>query len=663
MNMLLIVTLLLYPLTGLIGLLGRRNTGFSSAVCAMGAVAAFFTGIVPVVAVLLGHVPLDIQWAWHLPMGSFHLRLDVLSAWFALPMLLIPAICAVYGMGYMRHDRSRAGLGVNGLFFQLLAMGMLLVVMSWDGVLFLMSWEIMSIAAWFLVLFEHENATVRNASWIYLVATHLGTAFLFALFALLGAQSGSFDFSALSGACLSVNAVFLLSIVGFGSKAGFFGMHVWLPDAHPAAPSHVSAVMSAVMIKTGIYGIVRMMTFCSVWSDWWGWLLIVIGAVSGVGGILFALTQNDIKRLLAYSSVENIGIICLGLGLGILGVLHQQMFALLAFAGALLHVWNHALFKSTLFMGAGAVLHATGTRNMELLGGLQKSMRSTSLAFFIAALAICGLPPLNGFVSELMIYLASYQCIVDQTQGQLHMALAGFLIVAALAFIGGLAVMCFVKMFGVVFLGEPRSDAARDAREVDQWMTRSMFIPVGCCLVLGLSGFPLFTYLAKWSVLIAPAGVPHLITAGTGTVAPVFLIVTSVALLFAGLCVLLWLLREHTGYRICHENTWGCGYSGDVPRVQYTASSFVQPLSQSFHSLLRTKTKHPLLKGSFPVTSFFSSETKDRCMQGFFVPLFSSLSRLFSRLRIIQHGHVHLYILYIVAALLGILIWSLLCDF
>jgi formate hydrogenlyase subunit 3/multisubunit Na+/H+ antiporter MnhD subunit len=282
-------------------------------------------------------------------------------------------------------------------FFNLLLASMLLVVTARNGVLFLVSWEIMSLSSFFLVMFEDEKPGVREAGWTYLVTTHLGTALLLAMFVLLGRNSGSLDFDALSAPEAIAGVVFLLGLIGFGTKAGLMPLHVWLPEAHPVAPSYVSAVMSGVMIKMGIYGLLRTLTWLGEPPAWWGWTLLVLGVVSGVLGVLYALAQHDLKRLLAYHSVENIGIIAMALGVGLLGVHYRiPAMAALGFTGGLLHVVNHALFKSLLFLGAGSVLHATGVGDLDRLGGLLKRMPITGTTFLIGAAAICGLPPLNG---------------------------------------------------------------------------------------------------------------------------------------------------------------------------------------------------------------------------------------------------------------------------
>ncbi len=291
---------------------------------------------------------------------------------------------------------------------------MTLVLVARNAVLFLSAWELMAVSSFFLVTFEHERESVRSAGWIYLVATHLGTGFLLAFFILMGRETGSMNFDVWAAQGIHTQGLagilFLMAVVGFGTKAGFMPFHVWLPEAHPAAPSHVSALMSGVMIKTGIYGLLRAFTFLGAPPLWWGWLFIGIGLSSGVLGVLFALAQHDLKRLLAYHSVENIGIIALGIGVGLLGQnTGSPALVALGFGGALLHVLNHALFKGLLFLGAGAVAHSAGTREIDRLGGLLKQMPWTAATFLIGAAAISGLPPLNGFVSEFLIFLGAFK--------------------------------------------------------------------------------------------------------------------------------------------------------------------------------------------------------------------------------------------------------------
>lgn len=329
---------------------------------AAGVLLAAALGLIPAVRVLLGAPALAFRHPWSVPGGEFFLELDALSAWFLMPILVLSAVTAIYGIEYLAPFAGKKSLGPTWLFFNLLVASMAVVVLAKNAVLFLVAWEIMALASFFLVTFEDERPEVREAGWIYLVATHLGTACVLAFFLLMGRETGTMDMTRWTVAGTAgprvTGTLFLLAIVGFGTKAGFMPFHVWLPEAHPAAPSHVSALMSGVMIKTGIYGLLRALTCFGEPPLWWGWALIGIGLTSGILGVLFALAQHDLKRLLAYHSVENIGIIALGIGLGLIGVsAHLPALAVLGFGGGLLHVVNHALFKGLLFLGAGSVLH------------------------------------------------------------------------------------------------------------------------------------------------------------------------------------------------------------------------------------------------------------------------------------------------------------------
>ena len=423
-----------------------------------------------------------------MPCGSFFIELDALSAFFLIPVFLLSALAAVYGGGYLMKYKKTKRLGFAWFCYALLVASMAMVCLARNAVLFLLAWEIMALASFFLVAFEHEKPEVRRASWIYLVATHLGTACLLVMFLLLGAAAGSLDFDRFAGSLpAQVSGIcFILALIGFGTKAGIIPFHVWLPEAHPAAPSHVSALMSGIMIKTGIYGIIRMLSFLGAPPLWWGWLLLAIGIVSGVLGVVYALAQHDLKGLLAYHSVENIGIIMMGLGVGMIGwSAGMPSVAILGMTGGLLHVLNHALFKGLLFLGAGSVYQAAHTREIDLLGGLIKKMPVTACCFLIGAVAISGLPPLNGFVSEFLIYLASLR---GATAMGADVAIPLFLAVGSLALIGGLAAACFTKAFGIVFLGEPRSQDAAHAREAHPLMLVPMLLLAAACIGVGLLG-------------------------------------------------------------------------------------------------------------------------------------------------------------------------------
>jgi len=594
---------------------------------------------------------------WQVPFGSFYIAVDPLSAFFIMTISIICALAAVYGTAYLDAYRGKKNLGALWCFFNLLFASMLLVVLSRNGILFLIAWEGMSISSFFLVMFEHEKAEVREAGWVYLIAAHIGQAFLMFLFILLAGQNANLDFDKFTtpvGAAAAGTA-FLLTVVGFGAKAGFIPMHVWLPDAHPAAPSHVSAVMSGVMIKTGIYGIVRIVSLIGAPAQWWGWTLLITGAVSGIIGVLFALAQHDIKRLLAYHSVENIGIICLGLGLWLLGVsINNPVLAALGLMGGLLHVLNHAVFKSLLFFGAGAVAHATGTRNMDLLGGLQKRMPQTAMAFAIGAAAICGLPPLNGFVSEFLIYLGAFGIVAKA--GALGSPAAGGLIaLAALGMIGGLAAACFAKVFGIVFLGEPRSEHAVKAHEAPAPMVLAMSVLAGLCVILGLAG-PLAVRLVT---PVAGQLLGNIQVSETSAMAQGLLLKISLACgSLIALAAFFWWLRSMllSGRTVAAGPTWDCGYSAPTSRMQYTASSFAWPVILMFQWLVRPRLHARIRKEFFPHYAELSSHTDDPFRQGLFAPLFKWAEVLARRVHGLQEGRNQLYVLYIAITILVLLL-------
>lgn len=620
-------------------------------------------GLAPAGVALVGGTVPAVNLPWSLPFGSLSLEMDALSAVFAAPILIITALAAVYGADYLRPFEAKKDLALSWFFFNVLAGSMLLVVVARNAMLFLLAWEVMSLASFFLVMFESEQESVRRAGWTYLIATHIGTAFLLVLFALLGQQGDTLDFAgfSLAGASSGLAAVaFLLAVVGFGTKAGFMPLHVWLPEAHPAAPSHVSAVMSGVMIKTGIYGLVRILTFLGTPPPWWGWTLVGIGAVSGIVGVLFALAQHDLKRLLAYHSVENIGIIALGLGVGLLGVSYgNPTMAFLGFAGGLLHVINHAVFKSLLFLGAGSVLHASGTRDIEHLGGLLKRMPTTGLVFLIGSVAICGLPPLNGFVSEFMIYLGSLGALTAIPGLPIGALSASLIVVGALALIGGLAVACFTKAFGIIFLGEPRSSHAAHVHEAGAAMRIPMVLLAIACLVIGLCGpFMLILLVPAVGVL---TGSSEGVTPEIRQIGDMLWMITAVTAGLLGLAALLAWVRSRLlrGRSVTEAVTWDCGYAAPTARMQYTASSFADPITRLFRVFLRTRRQFVPPAGLFPSSSSFSSETPDVYRERMYRPAFSTAESILARFRWLQHGRVNLYILCIVLALLVLLAWKL----
>jgi hydrogenase-4 component B len=596
--------------------------------------------------------------AWNLPFGPAEIGVDPLAAFFLLPVFFVSTCCALYAVGYWPAADNRQSVGRLSLFFGLLTAGTALVVVARHAVLFLMAWEVMALSCYFVLITEDRRPEVREAGILYLVAAHLGALALFALFALLKAASGSFAFpgqgSLAAGTPLAAG-IFVFALLGFGLKAGLVPLHVWLPSAHASAPSHVSAFMSGVLIKTGIYGLFRVCSFFGTPPAWWGVTILLTGIVSGIIGVAFALGQHDIKRLLAYHSIENIGIITMGLGIALVGRSgHLPALVLLGSSGALLHVLNHALFKSLLFQGAGSVIHTCGTREIDRLGGLARTMPVTAACFLTGAVAICGLPPLNGFVSEWLIYLGLFTGTItgDDTTAPL-LALTA----PALALIGALAVACFVKVYGIAFLGAPRTEAAAAAHEGGRPLLAPMLLTALCCGFIGIvpgaiapllerTVFSVFPELAASGVRLADrAPLAWLTWLGVG----LLIVIVMLALAYR---------RRLAAGPVATAETWGCGYLAPTSRMQYTASSFAEMLVGLLRSILRPHGREPVIKGLFPDESRFASHVPETVLELVFLPLMAAADERLSLVRRLQHGRLNLYILYIVITLVALLAWS-----
>jgi len=619
---------------------------------AAGPLVALALALPPALAVLSGAPPLE----WRLAAGAIvplHLGLDALSAFFLLTVLLLSALAAVYGVGYLRGERTPRRAAGSWVFFDLLVLSMALVVLARHVLLFLLAWETMALASFFLVVYHHERAEVRQASWTYLVATHLGSLCLPPMFFLLAARS-SLDFEAL-GLGLSpaaASACFLLALVGFGTKAGIMPFHVWLPEAHPAAPSHVSALMSGVMIKTGIYGLVRVLVLLDEPQLWWGWLLLALGGVSAFLGVLLALAQHDLKRTLAYCSIENVGIIVLGLGAGVVGLAAQApLVAALGFAGALLHVLNHALFKGLLFMGAGSVIKATGTGELDELGGLLRRMPVTGASFLVGSVAIAGLPPLNGFVSELLIY---WSAVLGATQLSAWAAMPLGATVALVGSAGALALATFTKLFGIVFLGSPRSGRSAGVRDTSGSTQVAMVVLATGCVAIGLGSPLLVPRLAPLVASLGVRGAERTLAQAGDVLAKVSYVALGLLALVAALALVRRLLLARREVR--SGLTWDCGYAAPAASMQYTASSYAQPLTELFWSLLRTRTRVEPPEVHFPDAALLETETPDMSREGIYEPLFESVEGGFRRIRVMQHGRVQIYVLGVVLTLLVLLL-------
>jgi formate hydrogenlyase subunit 3/multisubunit Na+/H+ antiporter MnhD subunit len=581
-------------------------------------------------------------------------RLDPLAGAFLLPVGLVPALGAIFGAGYwseVEHGHAARRLRV---FLGLLSGAMAAVVLAKDALVLLYAWEIMALATFFVVTAHDEEPEVRRAGWVYFVATHVGTLALFALFALLRARTGGFELARLPAAALTPRttaAVLVLAAVGFGLKAGVVPLHVWLPGAHANAPSHVSAVLSGVLLKIGIYGMVRMLWMMPSVPRWWAGALLGLGAVTCLFGISLAAAQRDYKRLLAYSSIENIGVIVLALALLSLGIADgDPALAALGLAAAILHVWNHSLFKSLMFLAAGCLLHATGTRRMGALGGLARGMPRVAALSAVGCVAICALPPLNGFASELLLYSGLLRGIAERGPGT-----GGALAAAAvvLAMTGALALVAFVKLFAGVFLGEARSRATEGASDPPALMLAPMIALAALGLAIGALPAPAVGLAARaaggWREAGAAAGaalLPGL--AGIG-------LFGAGALVLAALGAL-WLQGRARTARRERPGTWDCGYAAPSERMQYGESSLARTLVGLFAWVIVPRQGTLRVEGPFPAPARHATEAPDVVLDRGVVPALRAAARGALGLRFLQQGRVQVYVLYILLVVVALLL-------
>jgi hydrogenase-4 component B len=656
--MLILVAMTLAAVSGVPGLLPGRRAVCGERLAAGLMAGAMVLGLLGSLLVLFGAAPAPQPFFWPLAGARAAVAVDALSAFFLVPVFLMGGLGPMYGLAYWRQvDHPDNGKKVR-LFWGLMVAGMALLMVARQAMLFLVGWEIMALGAFFLIGTEDHLREANQTSMLYLIATHVGTLCLFAMFCLLHRATGSFALEPVgvgqAGLGL-LTAIFFLALAGFGLKAGLMPLHFWLPSAHANAPTHVSAIMSGVLIKTGIYGLVRIAGLLPDPPLIWGVILLALGAISGVLGVVLALAQHDLKRLLAYHSVENIGIIVMGLGLAMAGrSLGRGDWVALGLAGCLLHVWNHALFKALLFFGAGSVIHAAHTRTIDRLGGLARRMPWTAALFLVGAVAICGLPPLNGFVSELLIGLGLLRSAAV-TDGRNWLGLAvGF---PVLAMIGALATACFVKVYGAVFLGAARSEAATQAQESSAWMIAPMGLLALACAAIGLAPAGVAPVLdravAAWAPPLA-SGEPRLAAlAPLGWITALGLALLAMA---AGVGLLLWARVPRRG---CLPGcTWDCGYAQPSPRMQYTATSFAQMLVQLFGWVIRPRMHRPTLAGPFSKPANFATHVNDPVLDAQVLPAFRAASRWLAQFHWVQQGLAQHYVLYILVAVVAMLVWA-----
>lgn len=637
-----------------------------AAVAALAAVLASALSLPLSLGVLMGGETVVFRAPWALPGAEVHLAIDRLAALFLLPIFGLGPLAAVYGAGYLNHYTGRKRLGPPILFFNLLLAALTTVVAARHAFLFIFAWELMTLFAFLLVSFEDEHEDVRRAAFLYVAISHVAAMFVFAFFLVIGRETGSLDLDVMAAGApgrtgLGAGLLFIFALCGFGTKAGIAPLHVWLPRAHPVAPSHVSAVMSAVIVKTALYAFLRALTLLGPAPAWGGFTLVGLGVFSAAGGILLGALQSDLKRLLAYSTIENVGIMLIGLGTGLVGSAYgNATVAVLGITGALLHALYHVVMKGLLFLGAGAVLHATHARSVDRLGGLLARMPLTGAAFIAGALAIAAMPPFCGFASEWLVYAGLLRGGLE-----LRPVPGAFLIavIPALAITGGLAAAALAKGAGLAFLGAPRSEEAARAHEAPLAMRVPLVLLAVAAVVLGLAPVPIVRAVAPIAAALGHADAASAERLAAPALAPLAPVALAGAVLIACGVGLALLRRRLLATRaIVNGPTWGCGYPAPTARMQYTGASFARPLAQVVHGALAARVVDRPPEGYFPSRSFRETRFEDPAEEGIFAAAARRIEARMLSLRWMQQGRLQLYLLYILVAIVALLVWQVLVS-
>ncbi|WKZ19194.1 MAG: hydrogenase 4 subunit B [Candidatus Jettenia sp. CY-1] len=600
------------------------------------------------------------------PVITYDFLLDPLSSFFVLAISVVSFIASLYSLGYTRLYVNKRDTRFLGFTYNLFLLSMLLVVTANNAFVFMIVWELMTLVSFFLVVFEHENPAARKAGFVYIVMAHIGSGLLAVAFFIMLSYAGSFSFDDFRNVASQVpatykNIVFFLILIGFGIKAGIFPLHLWLPMAHPAAPSNVSMVMSGVMIKTAVYGFVRFyFEFLTPCPPWWGVIILIVGASSAILGILYALMERDIKTLLAYSSVENMGIILIGIGLAMIFKSYDFIsLSSLAMIAGLYHLINHAVFKCLLFGCAGNIYYSTHTKNIEELGGLIKRLRVTAPVFLVGALSISALPPLNGFMSEWLIFQSLLNGFnIPSVLIKIETIICG----AVVALTGALVATCFIKAFGVSFLALPRSEHAQKAKEVPVVMYVSMGFLAMLCVCMGI--FPakimmiinhVNTHLLGTNIMPAIISYDWLQTRSIHTnftgLSPKSTTVFGVILLAVTFAVL---TMVRPGFARRPYETWTCGITSG-PRLEYTATAFTRPFKTIFSNLYRPRVE---VSSEYSVPHYFVKsvtylgEITPIFERYLYTPISNFVLNSSERVRWMHTGNIHLYLAYIFVTLL-----------
>lgn len=665
------ISILIFLGGALAGLLLRNNRFARHAIFGSAMIGSVFT-IMFSIDVITGK-PMTWMVPNVIPFFDLEIFVDGIAAFFLLMVGIVSFAVSIYSIGYSKEYQIKKRTMALGFLFNVFILSMVLVVASNNAFFFLLFWEVMSLTSFFLVIYDHDKEENVKSGMTYLVMTHLGTAFIFASFLLGYIQTGSFSFDSFrhdsSGFPLLVkNLVFIFALIGFGTKAGMVPLHIWLPKAHPSAPSNVSALMSAVMIKIGIYGVIRTIFDFSGFGAspdfaWWGMLLIAFGSASAIIGVLYAVVERDIKRALAFSSIENIGIILIGLGLSVVFASFQlTAFAMLALVASMYHTINHAVFKGLLFMGAGSVVSVTHTKNIEHLGGLVKQMPWTSLLFLIGAISISGLPPFNGFVSEwftMQSLLSSYH--IPSTILQISIAFASL----PFALTIGIAAATFVKLFGMTFLSKARSKYAINIKEVSHSMILGMTILAAVCVLFGVMPYLGTSLISTAFHMSSQPSSPFdtlTIQNSSGTsfanlsMPVVVIMLSSISIAIFGFIRVLSGNTKKTKY-----GTWDCGFGSLNERMEYTPTSLSQPIRAVFKVFFRPRNQTE--KESFGENSYLLKTVKiETAIKNIFedllyTPIVSSFIFFFDKVRRLQTGKINAYLLYIMITLVLLLLF------
>ncbi|MFZ4741060.1 MAG: proton-conducting transporter membrane subunit [Bacteroidales bacterium] len=591
--------------------------------------------------------------------GLVPIRIDSLSGWFMLIINFVFITGSFYGIFYMNsYKKQNNSLSLHAIALLILHSALLGLCVIQNSLVFLIVWEMMALSSFILIIFEHEKTATIKAGINFLIQSHICIIFLMLGFIWVAIKQNSFDFNAITAYASGNHGVaiilFLCFFIGLAIKAGFVPFHTWLPYAHPVAPAHISGIMSGVIIKIGIFGILRMLLLIKPDYTIIGYLILFISVISGLYGVMLAIIQHNLKKLLAYHSIENIGIIGIGIGIGCIGKgSNNQLLASLGFAGALLHTLNHGLFKSLLFYTAGNIYQSTHTLNIESLGGLVKKMPQTAFLFLIAAIAISGIPPFNGFVSEFLIYNGLYSWLHDATLAALITIVFSIL---GLVLIGGLALLCFTKAFGIVFLGNPRQQFQHEIKEVSLFQLIPLYLITFFIIFIGL--FPnLFLNLLNQPIALF-AG-----TLNNGNIALSFHVLNVIQpinwamWMLVLIVILIFLIRKYVTrkQKSVIESTWGCAYIGSAPKTQYTANSFIRPYRKLFKPFLLIFKHKKDVEGIFPGTSHYESHSYDKIEIWLIDSPIRALKSFVGRFTFLQNGRLQFYILYGIAFIVSVI--------